>query len=149
MNLRKATPADVETLVGMERTIFPDDSWSAEQFTQGITSPYGHYIVVERDGEILAYAGAFHLPGDDVAEVHTIAVSASARGNGVGAELFDELIGWSERNGAKRVVLEVRADNLVAQNLYQSRGFQTIAVREGYYQPANVDALVMEKVVAP
>lgn len=148
MITRAATVADVEPIMALETTIFPDDAWSTEQMLQGVTSPYGHYLVVENEGEIIAYAGAFHLPGDDVADIHTIAVTAGARGHGVGADLFDALVSWATKDGATRILLEVRSDNLVAQNLYQSRGFQTIAVREGYYQPANVDALVMEKVVA-
>lgn len=148
MITRAATVTDVEPIMALEMTIFPDDAWSTEQMLQGVTSPYGHYLVVESDGTIIAYAGAFHLPGDEVADIHTIAVTAGARGHGVGADLFDELVSWAAKDGAARILLEVRADNLVAQNLYQSRGFQTIAVREGYYQPANVDALVMEKAVA-
>ena len=148
MITRGATVADVEPIMALETAIFPDDAWSTEQMLQGVTSPYGQYLVVENEGEIIAYAGAFHLPGDDVADIHTIAVTAGARGHGVGADLFDALVSWAAKDGASRILLEVRSDNLVAQNLYQSRGFQTIAVREGYYQPANVDALVMEKVVA-
>lgn len=147
MITRAATVADVESIMALETTIFPDDAWSTEQMLQGVTSPYGHYIVIENEGDIIAYAGAFHLPGDDVADIHTIAVTAGARGNGVGADLFDELVEWAKREGAARILLEVRADNLVAQNLYKSRGFQTIAVRERYYQPADVDALIMERTV--
>lgn len=148
MSIRLATPADLDALMAMERTIFPDDAWTTEQMAQGLSSPYAHYVVVEQGGDIIGYAGAFHLPGDDVADIHTIAVAASARGHGVGAELFDNLLSWCATDGARRILLEVRSDNLAAQNLYQSRGFQTIAIREGYYQPANVDALVMEKLVS-
>lgn len=148
MSIRRATPADLDALMAMERTIFPDDAWTTEQMAQGLSSPYAHYVVVEHDEEVIGYAGAFHLPGDDVADIHTIAVAASARGHGVGAELFDNLLSWCATHGARRILLEVRSDNLAAQNLYQSRGFQTIAIREGYYQPANVDALVMERLVS-
>jgi ribosomal-protein-alanine acetyltransferase len=148
VNIRPATANDVGDVLVLERAIFPDDAWSAEMLADGFTSEYGHYVVVEQDGAIIAYAGAYHLPGDEVADIHTIAVTPSARGNGLGAELFDGLVAWCTADGAQRILLEVRADNLVAQNLYQSRGFQTIAVREGYYQPANVDAFVMEKRVA-
>lgn len=148
MSIRRATPADLDALMSMERTIFPDDAWTTEQMAQGLSSPYAHYVVVEQGGDIIGYAGAFHLPGDDVADIHTIAVAASARGHGVGAELFDNVLSWCATDGARRILLEVRSDNLAAQNLYQSRGFQTIAIREGYYQPANVDALVMERLVS-
>ena len=65
MSIRRATPADLDVLMSMERTIFPDDAWTTEQMAQGLNSPYAHYIVVEHDGNIIGYAGAFHLPGDD------------------------------------------------------------------------------------
>lgn len=148
MKNRPATLDDLDELMVLERTIFPDDAWSVEGMAHELASPHGHFVVTERDGAIIAYAGAHHLPGDDVADIQTIAVAASARGNGLGAELFDDLVAWCGARGAARILLEVRADNLVAQNLYQSRGFHTIAIREGYYQPAGIDAFVMEKSVA-
>lgn len=41
------------------------------------------------------------------------------------------------------MLLEVRVDNARAQRLYQRFGFEPIGLRRGYYQPGNVDALVM------
>ena len=43
------------------------------------------------------------------------------------------------------VLLEVRVDNTRAQKLYQRFGFEPIGFRKGYYQPGNVDALVMRR----
>ncbi len=39
----------------------------------------------------------------------------------------------------------MRKDNPRARGLYRRRGFEEIGVRRGYYQPANVDAIVMRK----
>ena len=39
--------------------------------------------------------------------------------------------------------LEVRADNPVAQALYASEGFEAVGRRPRYYQPDDVDAIVM------
>ena len=41
------------------------------------------------------------------------------------------------------IFLEVRVDNLRAQQLYRRRGFTEIGLRRGYYQPSGADALVM------
>ena len=46
------------------------------------------------------------------------------------------------------VLLEVRADNPDAQRLYERHGFTAIAVRPRYYQPDNVDAIVMRWVAS-
>lgn len=40
-------------------------------------------------------------------------------------------------------MLECRVDNVRAQKLYERFGFEPIGFRRGYYQPGNVDALVM------
>ena len=42
------------------------------------------------------------------------------------------------------VFLEVRADNPVAQALYASEGFFEVGRRPRYYQPDDVDAVVMK-----
>ena len=43
------------------------------------------------------------------------------------------------------VLLEVRADNEHAQELYRRRGFTEIGRRRGYYQPSGADAVVMRR----
>ena len=40
-------------------------------------------------------------------------------------------------------------DNLRAQRLYRSRGFEQVGLRRGYYQPSGADALVMRLDLAP
>jgi ribosomal-protein-alanine N-acetyltransferase len=75
--------------------------------------------------------------------VLTIAVDAGHRGCGVGRALLTHLLDAAARRGARRVFLEVRADNPVAQSLYASEGFEPIGRRPHYYQPDDVDALVM------
>jgi ribosomal protein S18 acetylase RimI-like enzyme len=49
----------------------------------------------------------------------------------------------AKSRGAREVFLEVRADNPVARSLYDSLGFEQIAVRARYYQPDGVDAHIM------
>jgi ribosomal-protein-alanine N-acetyltransferase len=51
----------------------------------------------------------------------------------------------AHRRGAPQVALEVAADNVVAQRLYERRGFTVTGVRRAYYQPSGTDALVMIK----
>ena len=46
------------------------------------------------------------------------------------------------------MMLEVRADNVPARALYERRGYDVLNLRRGYYQPGNVDALVMRKMLA-
>ena len=42
-------------------------------------------------------------------------------------------------------MLEVRADNAAALALYEQAGFATISLRRRYYQPGDIDAVIMRK----
>lgn len=85
--------------------------------------------------------------GDDgaapAADVQTIAVSRDHWGTGLGSRLLTELLRAATAFECAEVMLECRVDNVRAQKLYERFGFEVIGVRRGYYQPGNVDALVM------
>jgi len=149
MTPRLATPADLDAVVALERIIFPDDAWPRDKLEDDLHSAYANFLVSESDGTISGYAIAQHLPGNDVADIQNIAVVEAHRGEGLGAILLDALVAWCESRDASAVMLEVRADNAPAQALYATRGFQPIATRPGYYQPAGVDAFVMRREVTP
>ncbi|NJQ03263.1 ribosomal protein S18-alanine N-acetyltransferase [Streptomyces sp. PLAI1-29] len=86
----------------------------------------------------LAVAGA-------TGDVQTIAVTRSHQGTGLGARLLAELLAAATAFECEEVMLEVRVDNTRAQRLYERFGFQPVGIRRGYYQPGNVDALVMRR----
>jgi ribosomal-protein-alanine N-acetyltransferase len=77
--------------------------------------------------------------------VQTIAVAREHWGSGLGARLLAELLRHATAFECAEVLLEVRVDNTRAQKLYQRFGFEPIGFRRGYYQPGNVDALVMRR----
>jgi ribosomal-protein-alanine N-acetyltransferase len=72
-------------------------------------------------------------------------VAPTARGRGLGARLLAELDHRARAHGAAYLVLEVRADNAPARSLYERAGFVELTVRRRYYQPGDVDAVVMRK----
>jgi ribosomal protein S18 acetylase RimI-like enzyme len=53
------------------------------------------------------------------------------------------LIDEARRRDEPMVGLEVRADNQVAQRMYQGFGFEQVGIRKGYYQPSDTDAVLM------
>jgi ribosomal-protein-alanine N-acetyltransferase len=73
----------------------------------------------------------------------TVAVAPAAQGQGLGKVLLDQLIAQARRGGADYLMLEVRADNVGAQRLYSRAGFAVLTVRRRYYQPGDVDAIIM------
>lgn len=139
---------DVEPLLPVEAELFGASAWSAETFWSELAAPGRTYLVaVEddddgvRDRALLGYAG-LALAGPD-ADVQTLAVAPHAQRRGVGGLLLDALVRAARDGGASAVLLEVRADNAPAQALYAARGFERIGVRRRYYQPEDVDALVL------
>ena len=146
--IRLATAADLTTIHGLERVLFPDDAWPLDKFDDDLRSSFANFLVATDEGQVVGYAIAQHLPGNDVADIQNIAVVESHRGRGIGAALLDALVAWAVDRGTTAIMLEVRDDNTVAQSLYASRGFAVISTRAKYYQPAGVDALVMRKEVS-
>jgi len=154
--IRPMVPADLDAVLNLEHELFPEDAWSPEMFADEVSQPSDSrlYLVAERepvryDGSgapgLAGYAGLMFVPGGISADVLTIAVAADCWGHGIGSALLGALIDAARRHGCDEVFLEVRKDNPRARGLYLRRGFVEIGIRKGYYQPANVDAIVMRK----
>lgn len=144
MTLRTALPADLDAIMALERASFPTDAWSAAMMREELVSPHGWYVVDEEAGRLVGYAGLRAVKSAKDADVQTIAIAEAARGRGRGRTLLRALLDEAARRGVAEVFLEVRADNPVAQALYASEGFLEIGRKPRYYQPDDVDAVVMK-----
>jgi ribosomal-protein-alanine N-acetyltransferase len=140
--LREMTWRDIPSLAALEPELFADDAWSEQTWWAELAGrPRRAYVVAERLGTVVGYAGVHR--GGEVADVMTVAVAPTAQGQGLGKTLLDWLVAQARRGGAEHLMLEVRADNPAAQRLYARAGFVMLTVRRRYYQPGNVDALIM------
>ncbi len=144
MSLRTATGDDLAAIMDLERTSFPTDAWSEPMMAAELTSPHGRYVVDVEAGRVVGYGGVRAVQGAADADIQTIAIAAAFRGRGRGRVLLTELLTTARARGARSVFLEVRADNPGAAALYASEGFLEIARRPHYYQPDDVDAVVMQ-----
>ena len=143
MTLRAATSDDLDAIMAIEHRSFPTDAWSSEAMALELASVHGRYLVDEHEGSIIGYGGVRALQGSKDADIQTIAFDAEHRGMGRGRALLRALLDAAAERGAREVFLEVRADNPGAEGLYRSEGFEEIARRPRYYQPDDVDAIVM------
>ncbi|MCP3819918.1 ribosomal protein S18-alanine N-acetyltransferase [Streptomyces sp. A3M-1-3] len=138
---------DIEPVLELERELFPEDAWSAGMFWSELAHSRGpqatrHYAVAEdAAGRLVGYAGLAAAGG--LGDVQTIAAARDQWGTGLGARLLTDLLRYATAFECSEVLLEVRVDNTRAQRLYERFGFEPIGFRRGYYQPGNVDALVM------
>ncbi|WP_342664748.1 ribosomal protein S18-alanine N-acetyltransferase [Microbacterium luticocti] len=142
--LRAATPDDLDAIMALEHASFPTDAWSERMMRDELASPHGHYFVVDHAGELVGYAGLRAVSGSRDGDIQTIAVAEASRGRGWGRMLVTALMDEAARRGVRDLFLEVRADNSVAQALYTSEGFREVGRRPRYYQPDDVDAIVMQ-----
>jgi N6-L-threonylcarbamoyladenine synthase len=150
--LRRATAEDVDKIMALETSIFENDAWSTEMMARDVADPGCYYLVAfppDAPDHIVAYAGLQAAQRSPESDIQTIAVAEEARGRGLGRVLMQSLITEARKRGARETFLEVRADNPGAQHLYRSLGFEDLGVRRGYYQPDNVDAIVMRLPIPP
>ncbi|WP_406465373.1 ribosomal protein S18-alanine N-acetyltransferase [Streptomyces sp. NBC_01622] len=144
---------DIDPVLELEKDLFPEDAWSRGMFWSELAHARGaeatrRYLVAEVTGEqyeggvrVIGYAGV--ATTGDQADIQTIAVARDHWGTGLGATLLTELLSAASEFECAEVMLECRVDNVRAQKLYERFGFAPIGFRRGYYQPGNVDALVM------
>jgi [ribosomal protein S18]-alanine N-acetyltransferase len=145
--LREMRWWDLDRVLALEQDLFPEDAWSRGMFWSELAdtrhpAATRHYVVAEDDtGRLVGYAGLAAVAG--TGDVQTIATARDHWGTGLGARLLRELLHQATAFECHEVMLEVRVDNVRAQRLYERHGFEPIGIRRGYYQPGNIDALVM------
>ncbi|MET7696059.1 ribosomal protein S18-alanine N-acetyltransferase [Streptomyces sp. NPDC005485] len=138
---------DLDPVLELEKELFPEDAWSRGMFWSELAHARGpdatrRYVVAETpEKRVLGYAGL--AANGDLADVQTIAVARDQWGTGLGSRLLTELLRAATAFECAEVLLECRVDNIRAQKLYERFGFEPIGFRRGYYQPGNIDALVM------
>lgn len=141
--LRPMRLADLPAVMELEEELFAPDTWTAAMYREELAlTDTRSYLVAEDAGAVVGYAGL--IAYDDEAHVATIGVTGARQGEGIGAQLLDALLAEADRRSPV-VLLEVRADNEHAQELYRRRGFAEIGRRRGYYQPSGTDAVVMKR----
>ena len=156
VRLRPMTADDLPAVMVLEEELFAPDTWTEAMYRDELSRGDTRYYVVaefhlegEDDDEpaggapvLVGYAGL--IAYDDEAHVATLGVTKALQGEGIGSLLLDALLAEADKRSPV-VLLEVRADNDVAQRLYQRRGFEEIGRRRGYYQPSGDDAVVMRR----
>jgi len=139
--IRRMQYRDVKQVAALEAATFPRP-WSEDSFRREVEeNKVARYLVLEQDGRILGYAGAWVVL--DECHITNIAVAEEIRGQGYGRRLMESLMQYVSSLGAAWADLEVRVSNIRAQKLYQSLGFVSIGKRKRYYEDNGEDAYLM------
>lgn len=141
IEFRKMVIDDISTIVSIEHECFTQP-WTENAFyNELVHNHFAHYVVMLWEGNIIGYGGLWTIM--DEAHITNIGIREAYRGRRLGVRLLRELLGMATARGMKRITLEVRVTNTVAQRLYAKFGFRTEGVRRGYYSDNGEDALIM------
>ena len=145
VTLREMELRDLDDIMRIEKDAFTTP-WSRNAFKMELTENLlAKYIVAEMDNNIVGYAGIWLIL--DEGHITNIAVSKESRGMGIGNYLMMGLIEFCKKSKIFNLTLEVRASNIVAQNLYKKFGFLDCGIRPNYYADDHEDAVIMWKTI--
>ncbi len=130
----------IEDIAALEQQCFAIP-WSRDMFLEELANDMAVYFVAQTDGEVVGYAGMWHVCGEG--HITNIAVSPSHRRSGIGRLLLGRLIDSARIQDMHVMFLEVRASNAAAIALYENHGFIRAGLRKGYYADNGEDAVLM------
>ena len=134
------TFSDLDSISPILLTDF-DDFWTVNTLKSELENDNSHYIVARINNQIVGFAGIWK----SVDEVHItdIVVKKDFRGNGIGNVLLEHLISISKSmEEINSITLEVKEENIIAQNLYKKYNFVALGIRKNYYG-LNKNAIIM------
>lgn len=143
--LRPIGPFDLDCVAALHAASFVDDPWSASAIAAILATP-GSFGILAISG---AGPAGFLLGrvAADEAEILSIGVVPAMRRRGVARRLIAAAAAEAAQSGARRLFLEVAADNRAARALYLREGFAQVGRRPSYYRrgAGRMDALILAR----
>ncbi len=133
--IRSLTEKDLPQVVSIAEQ-FQNNHWTYRVFVDCLAADYLGWVITEKDKQIVRGFIICLCQGLECQLMNVGVYSNSWRG-GLGKRLLKHLINHVKASKIMRIVLEVRASNIAAIQLYESCGFSQIGVRKGYYPVGN------------
>ena len=141
MLIRKMIHTDLEQVIAIDQLSFTLP-WPARSFHFELTDNMASRCwVVELDNKVIAMLVGWFIV--DELHIATFATHPDYRGRGIGRELIIHALRSAKEEGAIKSFLEVRENNLVAQNMYRDLGYIEDGRRPKYYKDNGEDAILM------
>ena len=132
ISIRRAAESDLDDIGRIQSESLPAVEWK-------VTDSLKHECLLAASKDRPAGFAVARLTAPDELEILNVAVDPPFRRRGVARTLIQYLL--AQHRGT--VYLEVRQSNDAARKLYQSLGFEAIAVRQDYYTSPVESAIVM------
>ena len=135
------TKEDINAVVELEEKYLLE-TIGYEMLANELHNKYAHFFVAKKDDEVIGYIGGWII--DTTCDMINFVVKEEYQRMGIGTKLYLTLENKTKELGANEILLEVRINNLKAQNFYEKQGFKQIFVRTKYYKNGE-DALILRK----
>ena len=135
---------DLDAVLAIEHKSFSTpwtDTMFLSEMRQGPSSQLLVARLEKRPTTIVGYVG-YRAVLDEM-HVMIIAVAPAWRRRGIARHMLSAAIEQARQADCSRAILEVRASNVGAQQLYYRLGFAPVGVRPKYYQRPSEDALIL------
>ena len=109
------------------------------------------HLVAEIDGQVVGYLRLqdkyIFEEGAGVLSINGVAVTETARGQGVGSALLDAATAEAKRRGARKITLNAHSTNTGARRLYERHGYITEGThpQEFLIEGTYIDKLTLAK----
>lgn len=141
LKVRRMYLDDLDRVCKIEPQAYGTHHWTRNNFVQELENEKAIYLVAERDGKVVGYAGAWIIV--DEMHVVTVATDPEVTRQGIAEALLIEQLQIALLNKVRALTLEVRLSNIPAQNLYRKYGFESMGMRKNYYEDNQESALIM------
>ena len=132
----------VAGVAGLEKLCF-SDPWCEASVASELDNPLSLWLVALEGNTLAGYVGSQSVLGE--ADMMNIAVHPDFRRQGIAEALVGELVSRLRDNDVHCLLLEVRASNEPAKQLYGKLGFIQVGLRKNYYRSPKEDALILRK----
>lgn len=139
--IRPMQEDDINAVHDIEKICF-SSPWSKNSFFDELNENVcARYFVAIIDNAVIGYGGMWLIINE--AHITNIAIHPKYRRMKVGTKILMSMMELAYRElEIKKMTLEVRKSNLIAQTLYEKYGFQIKGTRKKYYDNKE-DALIL------
>ena len=142
LSVRQAQVKDISQILLLEQSLYQGKQpWNSMAFHTEISRNDSLYLVVLQTKSLIGLIGVRFDSSN--AHITNLMVDSAWQKKGIGTYLIKKVIEIAKNKNCKELSLEVKDNNLTAQNLYYKLGFTVSFVWPNYYQSSHQDAFNM------
>ena len=138
MTIQPPETADIQQLLAIEQAVSPGP-WTESMFAEELDNEKAFFYTAREAETVLGFGGFWNLAG--TGHIANIAVHPEFQRRGVARRILFCMLDAMRQQNIEEAVLEVRAGNAPAIQLYEQSGFRQQGCRKGYYRNGD-DALI-------